>query len=105
MLNEFERLEIMGDLKSWINKQIKKEKTVLLATRLKDLIQSTVNYQENANAVITEMEIKRIVDTRHYLAHLSEDQKANAFNVVETVGINEKLEELFMTFVQIKINQ
>lgn len=103
-LDEFEKSQIKGDLKSWIRKQLRTEKFVNLSSRLKDLINITQEHLDNYNDLIQNEEIKRIVDTRNYLAHLDDKQKINSFHIEEVIQINNKLEELFFTFININID-
>lgn len=81
-----------GDLKSWLEKVLSKNRDIHLKTRLKELCEFAKLKEAKE---ISPEEITRIIKTRQYLVHLDEKDKKEVFSVNEVYQINQKLESLF----------
>ncbi len=81
-----------GDLKSWLEKVLNKERDIRLTTRLKELHEfAEIKDPEK----ISNEEITRIKNMRSYLVHLDEKHKKTSFTSREVYEINQKMERLF----------
>lgn len=103
-LEQFEKLEIDNNLKGWIRANLRTEKTVYLSNRMKDIIKTSSTWIESTRYLINDEELKKIIDTRHFFAHLNEEQGKNAYSADDLNGVNEKLAELFFAFVRMKMD-
>lgn len=86
-----------GDLKSWLASVLNKERDIPLTTRLKELCEFAELKEPKK---ISNEEITRIKNMRHYLVHLDEKHKKTAFTGREVCEINQKLESLFFTVLK-----
>jgi|LSQX01.3.fsa_nt_gb hypothetical protein len=90
-----------GDLKSWLEKVLSKNRDIHLKTRLKELCE----FAELKEAKrISPEEITRIIKNRQYLVHLDEKDKKEVFSVNEVYHINHKLESLFFQVLKKNMN-
>jgi hypothetical protein len=81
-----------GDLKSWLEKVLNKERDIRIISRLQELCDFAELRERNQ---FSQDELIRIKNTRHYLVHLDEKHKKNVFSPREIDQINQKLESLF----------
>lgn len=85
---------VNGDVKSWLHKQLSEEREIQLTIRLGELGQFA------ENEILTDKEINRIKETRHYLVHLDERRKQAAYSAKELVEINDGLCLLFFNVLK-----
>lgn len=86
-----------GDLKSWLEKVLNKESNISIKTRLQELCEFS-EFKESER--ISNDELIRIKNMRHYLVHLDESHKKTAFSTREVYQINQKLESLFFAVLK-----
>ena len=86
-----------GDLKSWLERVLNNERTINLITRLQELCEFS---ELKESEKISNDELIRINNMRHYLVHLDEERKKTAFTAREVYEINQKLESLFFTVLK-----
>ena len=86
-----------GDLKSWLERVLNNERTINLITRLQELCEFS---ELKESEKISNDELIRINNMRHYLVHLDEERKKTAFTAREVYEINQKLESLFFAVLK-----
>ncbi|MFN8415446.1 MAG: hypothetical protein U0U66_03840 [Cytophagaceae bacterium] len=81
-----------GDVQSWLLKVLNKDRDVPIKLRLEDIFTLVESYGINKPSFI---DIKRLVDTRHYLVHL-DGSKEKVYSAFELVQINDYLSSVVL---------